>query len=153
MGTGSSRDLTDEQNERLREILRPLVGRSGDLPYTQTSLGKAIGLSQAHVSGFLSGTRGLSIVAALRALDLVGVDPRTVLGDSLPLASSSTDRYPHRAAAIERMAGLWSHRTVQLLRSMVLLRATDPTEREWIEQGNAIESDNPLPIRTVDPGD
>lgn len=52
-GMGTKR-LTDEQNERLRDITRELVAKVGSM----TKAAAAMGVVQSYVSEFLSGNRG-----------------------------------------------------------------------------------------------
>lgn len=70
------RDLTDEENERLRGIVRQLVadrGKGG-----QSKLAEESGWSQAWISRFIAGGTGASVKRAVKACDLAGVPVSTV---------------------------------------------------------------------------
>lgn len=94
-----SRDLTPEQNERVRALVRDLLR-----DHTQTSLGPLLGLRQNSLSNFLSGRGGTSFSTARRAADLAKVD----VDDLLAGRSTSPDPYPMRARVLA-LAGAEVH--------------------------------------------
>lgn len=75
------RDLTDEQNDRLRPIVAKLLDEEKSRGGTQGSLGRKLGISQSALSGFLSRRQGSRYSVVVAACKLAGVDPRTVLGE------------------------------------------------------------------------
>ena len=83
--------LSPEQNEHLRVLVKQLLER-----FTQQELADLVGLTQASISGFLSGRVGTSMNMAKRVAELMG---RT-LDDVLALRDpGEPDRYPKRAVA------------------------------------------------------
>ena len=139
---GRNRDLTDAQNERLREIARGLLARVGGGPYNQTQLAELIGVRQPHLSNFVRDPPrvGISLVSAIKLLRVAGVDQSEVLGDLLGDDSDDASRYPNLTLAIEHMRALWSEDTVTALQSFAMRRDDDATMLEWITQGNRIEA-------------
>lgn len=83
-----SRDLTPEQNEHVRALVRQLLRE-----HTQTSLGPKIGLKQNSLSNFLSGGSGTSFSTARRAAAMAKVDVEDLLAGRV---SSTRDPYPIR---------------------------------------------------------
>lgn len=87
------RDLTDEQNEALRGVVRDLLRSRWE--ENKSTAAAAFGVHPSAISGFLSGRQGFSRVNAYRALALAGVDPATVgLEGAVPNLSA-----PHAAPA------------------------------------------------------
>jgi hypothetical protein len=64
-----SRDLSDEQNARLREVVKrelaPLIPK-------QYHLAKLLGMAQGNLSAFLDGTKGASASLALPHFSCIG---------------------------------------------------------------------------------
>lgn len=75
VAAAKTRDLTSEQNEALRPLVRRLLETR-----SQVTLAPLIGMSQAAISGFLSGRQGTSFSAAVRICRLAGVSLAQVLG-------------------------------------------------------------------------
>lgn len=84
-----TRDLTDEQNERLRPIVARLLAEEKARGGTQATLGKKLGISQSALSGFIGDRQGSSHAVALTACKLAGIDPRTVLGEEFAIVLTS----------------------------------------------------------------
>lgn len=72
----SGRDLSPEQNEALRPLVREAIARLG----SQIALERVIGWDQASISGFLSERQGTSFAVAIQICELVGRDVSEVLG-------------------------------------------------------------------------
>ncbi len=71
------RDLSPEQNDRVRALLRALVGTYG----SETALAKALEVKQPTISSVLSGRHGTSWGLLHRVAKLAGVPPAELLGE------------------------------------------------------------------------
>jgi hypothetical protein len=90
MASAKVRDLDDEQNERVREVVRQLLPRFKN----QTEAAKALGMgSQSALSGFLSRRQGTSVMVALRVAAAADIDLWDVIIDQNkpPIVSSGHD--------------------------------------------------------------
>lgn len=122
--TARLRDLTDEQNERVRDLVRELLRREGN---SQTSLAPRLGMRQPALSGFLARRQGTSYAMATRAarLAIVSVD------DVLAGRSLSLDPYPARARALSVLADDAHPLAVAYVRSLCPARGDEVTALEW----------------------
>ncbi len=84
--------LSPEQNEHLRVLMKKLLQR-----FTQQQLADVLELTQASISGFLSGRVGTSMNVAKHVAELTGRSLDDVLALRDP---GEPDRYPKRAVAV-----------------------------------------------------
>jgi hypothetical protein len=80
MAAAKGRDLSPEQNDALRPIVRRLIAQVGG----QVKLEDQLGWSQSAISGFLSGRQGTSFPIALQVCAMMGENPFDVLGLKQP---------------------------------------------------------------------
>ncbi len=76
MAKARTRDLTREQNEKVRKMARELLAAGA----TQTELAHAVHLDRSAVSGFLGGRQGVSYTVAIEICRMAGKDPKLELG-------------------------------------------------------------------------
>ena len=131
--TNLARDLSPEQNKFLRALIEAeLVPR---IP-KQYQLAAAVGMAQGNFSHFMEGTKGASIVLALRVAYLLNRPVEDVLG--LPRMPTFTDeqerRYPTRviAARVAYLEGIPARRIVEVL-SASLKYDGDPGVEWWVK--------------------
>lgn len=142
------RDLTDEQNKRLRPIVRELL--RSQFEENQTRFAKEIEWSQPGVSRFLAGNLGMSVQRAVRVCEMAGVDvseiglalPRRrgklagVVGVDFVLALR---RLPALEKAIGRGRKRWDLETI--VRALESAEAIGGEERLTVEQWTALLND------------
>jgi hypothetical protein len=131
--TNLSRDLSPEQSQFLRALIeRELVPR---IP-KQYQLAAAVGMAQGNFFHFMSGTKGASIVLALRVAYLLNQPVEDVLG--LPRIPAFVDdqerRYPTRilAARVAYLEGIPARRILQVLSSSMRYDG-DPGVEWWVK--------------------
>ena len=127
----SRRDLTPEQNERLRSCVRELRSTYKN----QEELGKAIGVSQGAISAFLKGKQGLSIVVARRVVRLLNLPLSDILGDDPEDRNEPpiVDTLPNRARL--RRTDLWAGLPAQVQQELLSIdfrRVADKPFYWWI---------------------
>ena len=79
--------LTDEQNKRVREVVRELLLR--DFDNSQSALARRLGVRQPAISRLLSGEAGTTYPMVQRLARLVGRPDWQILGNRSPLAELS----------------------------------------------------------------
>lgn len=146
---GASRDLTDEQNEAMRQLVRErLLGRPipEDIPnekgkWTWTSVARAIGLTPSGFSRVKRGEQGFSVRTAALVCELAGTTLAGVVGelDGFRAGEDSEHRYDNLEEAIGLMGSRWLPKTASALRSMQLKREDDPPSTTWIKIGNEMD--------------
>lgn len=119
------RDLTDEQNERVRTLVRELLKREG---MTQVKLAPALGLKQPALSGFLASRQGTSYSTARRAAKLAGVEVEDVLAGR----TTTPDPYPARARALAFAADVAHPDAIAFVRDMEPRGANDLDAMGWM---------------------
>lgn len=126
------RDLSPEQNERLRGFVEELRKRFS----SQGELGRAIGLKQTTVSAFLIGKQGTSHAVAARVARLLGRSMADVLGDA-PGATAGgepiVDHLPNRARL--RATDVWADLPEAVQRELMSLdfkRTGDKPYSWWL---------------------
>lgn len=122
--TARLRDLTDEQNERVRDLVRELLRREGN---SQTSLAPRLGMRQPALSGFLARRQGTSYAMVTRAAKLAGVS----VDDVLAGRALSLDPYPARARALSVLADDAHPLAVAYVRALSPARGDEVTALEW----------------------
>ena len=104
---------------------------------TNAALGRELGRSGASVGAMLAANpkHGPSLDTAARVAALLGVQVAALLeGVEGPASDRAPDRYPARASALRRLAGVLPPEIEQRIRSRVLdEREAPPTELEWLE--------------------
>lgn len=127
------RDLTPEENERVKDVLRALLRRYDD---NQSLLAPLLGIGQPALSGILSGRQGTSWRTAVHAASLLGRDVLEVLtGQPTSIVFDPGDPYPNRqrAAAAARILGI-SQPAIDAVCSMSLKQdAPDTAPVEWLD--------------------
>lgn len=81
-----ARDLSPEQNKRLRPLVQRLLSEHKN----QGELAAALGMKQPTLSGFLGGRQGTSFAVAMRACQLAKENPFVVLGLAQDIFESTT---------------------------------------------------------------
>lgn len=81
-----ARDLSHEQNKRLRPLVQRLLSEHKN----QEELAAALGMKQSTLSGFLGGRQGTSFAVALRACQLAKENPFAILGIAQDIFESTT---------------------------------------------------------------
>lgn len=129
----AKRDLTPDENERVKELLRALLRRYDD---NQSSLAPLLKIGQPALSGILSGRQGTSWRTAVHAASLAGRDVLEVLtGKATSIVVDESDPYPNRqrAAAAARILGI-SAQAIDAVCSMSLKQDTpDTAPVEWLD--------------------
>jgi len=94
-----TRPLTDEQNAKLREVVRSELCR---LSPKQVKLAKLLGVPQGNLSRFLDGKVGGSAALALRVAFLLDRTVEDVIGAQsvVELTDPNHERYPTRIIAV-----------------------------------------------------
>lgn len=125
------RDLSDEQNQRLRETVKQDLCT---LVPKQLHLSKLLGASQGNLSDFLDGKKGGSAALALRVAFLLDRPVEEILGvRRMPgLIDENGRRYPTRilAARAAYLDGIDTRR-IQAVLSANLDHAGDPGADAW----------------------
>lgn len=100
-GVARDRDLTPEQNAKLREQIKVLLETR-----SQTALAKSLGVTQPTISAFQGKRQGASFGLALKVAKLRGLDVWEMLGEERPPKLPSPrlidvdDQFPERTAAL-----------------------------------------------------
>jgi transcriptional regulator with XRE-family HTH domain len=125
------RDLSNEQNERLRATVKQQLC---SLVPKQRHLSRLLGVSQGNVSDFLDGKKGGSAALALRVAFLLDRPVEEILGvRRVPgLIDDNGKRYPTRilAARAAYLDGI-DLRRIQAALSSTLLDKGDPGADAW----------------------
>ena len=126
-----NRDLSDEQNEKLRATVKHQLC---SLVPKQYHLSKLLGVSQGNLSKFLDGSKGGSAALALRVAFLLDRPVEEVLGvRRVPgLIDDNGKRYPTRilAARAAYLDGV-DPRRIQSALSAILSPKGDPGADAW----------------------
>jgi transcriptional regulator with XRE-family HTH domain len=126
-----NRDLSDEQNEKLRATVKLELC---NLVPKQYHLSKLLGVSQGNLSKFLDGSKGGSAALALRVAFLLDRPVEEILGvRRVPgLIDENGKRYPTRilAARAAYLDGV-DPRRIQSALSAVLSPKGDPGAEAW----------------------
>ncbi|HTQ03199.1 MAG TPA: hypothetical protein VMI54_05060 [Polyangiaceae bacterium] len=128
--------LTDDQNARLRQIVRTeLCSR---VP-KQVPLAKLLGIAQGNLSKFLDGQLGGSAALALRTAALLNRSVEDVLGAGMPpdLIDEQERRYPSRilAARAACLDGVPLQQIRAVLASALQFDG-DPGSERWLKMMN-----------------
>lgn len=127
MGDARVRDLTDEQNAKLRPLVQQLLDKVGN----QTEVGRLIGMSQSAVSGFMKGRQGTSYAVALNVCALTSTNPGDVLGFDEAVQAVLGDADALRPFDLGRYR---AHQHVHMPIGTFLLKLDRlPGLRQWIE--------------------
>lgn len=116
------RDLTDEQNERVRALVRRLLR---DEP--QLRLAPRLGLKQPALSGFLSERQGTSYSVARRAAQIAGVDVDALLAG----VQTEPDPYPARSRVLALLGPEAHADAVAWVRALAPARGEQITALDW----------------------
>ena len=136
-GVDHGKSLSDEDNERLRQVVRELLN-SERFNGNQTRLGKELGKSQPWVSRFISGINGSSYQVALRVAELSGRPLNQILEldlTSSTVADGAVSRYPNAqaAAVFARSRGI-SEEAIEAVLTDQLMSDRDPSPDEWLQE-------------------
>lgn len=160
--SGASRDLTDEQNEAVRQLVRDrLLGRpipedtpdeKGAKTWTWTSVARGIGVDPSGFSRVGRGEQGFAVRTAALVCELAGTTLAEVLGelDGYRAGDDGEHRYDNLEETIELMGSRWLPKTASALRSIQLKREDDPPSTTWLKIGN--EMDDAFRRGAVDEG-
>lgn len=141
----SQRDLSDEQNEKVREVLKRLMSGSN-----QTDVAARLGADQSTLSKFISGAQGTSVKRAIAIYSLASEPLDDLLGlDLRPLLVADENDPPELVDAI-RSRPHWSPATVQTLRSAHgAAKGERRTAQGWASFGDIIESAGKATVQHV----
>lgn len=137
-GLGMS-DLTPEQNERLRAVVRSWL--AADKSHSNAALALKAGRSKQTIGDFLNGKTNASHETAKRITKAVGVPLLDVLGAGAVVEVEREERYPQRAVALERDPDgkRWGDAARQAVLAMAFASDEDPGEAYWLRALDTFE--------------
>jgi transcriptional regulator with XRE-family HTH domain len=122
--------ITDEQAERVRDVLRWVKKERYADNASALSLG--LGMTSSAVSQMLSRKNRPSYDTVLLLARLLDCEPAEVLTAAVIVATAKEpDRYPERAAALGRLRGMLPEPVEDRVRSMIV-HGAPYSEADWI---------------------
>ncbi len=148
MAERAARDLTPEQNEKVREVLRTLVRTRWDSNVSAAA--RDLGVDQSTLSKFESGAQGASVRLGVKIYMIAGKDPGPLVDLPERVVDLEGDS-PELAAVLASPEGArWSKETVSRLRGLATAAREPVTERDLLMFGEMLEGRRRLNLEPVD---